>query len=161
MLTQAAALGVDEGQAALGNAGIGIDWHLVNKDALAWAQDYSYDLVSQVNDTTRTVLQEKVSRWIESGEPLDALKESLSPWFGEERASNIAQTETTRSFAEGNRTAWQASDVVTGRTWQTANDELVCDICGPLDGTEHEIDDDMPPAHPRCRCWASPTVDEG
>lgn len=159
MLTEAARLGVDDGANALGDAALGIDWNLVNRDALKWAEQYAYELVGGVNDTTRQVLREKVAAWIESGAPLDALKESLAPWFGEERATLIASTEVTRAFASGNKEAWAASDVVTGWTWQTANDELVCDICGPLDGKDHEMNDDMPPAHPRCRCWAAPRVD--
>jgi hypothetical protein len=41
--------------------------------------------------------------------------------------------------------------------WKTAEDELVCDVCGPLDGTDRvifgHVSDSGPPAHPNCRCW--------
>ena len=57
--------------------------------------------------------------------------------------------------------AWRESGVVAGREWNTAVDELVCPICGPLHGKfapygePFEGGYDSPPAHPRCRCWIS------
>ncbi len=159
MLIEAVTLGASEGKVSLGDAATGVDWNLVNEDARKWAEEYSYELTRGINDTTRQVLRDKIAAWIESGEPMDALEEALAPWFGEERAQVIASTEVTRSFAEGNRQAWQASKVVTGWVWKTATDDIVCDVCQPLDGTRHGLDDEMPPAHPRCRCWASPSVD--
>lgn len=54
------------------------------------------------------------------------------------------------------------------KVWSTADDERVCDICGPLDGKRIAMNDHfdfpsklkadnpsidlVPPAHPRCRC---------
>jgi rubredoxin len=69
----------------------------------------------------------------------------------------IAVTETTRVFAEGNKLAWDSTGVVSGSKWQTANDDLVCPICGPLN---EQVTDDEPPAHVNCRCWKRPVVDE-
>ena len=41
---------------------IGVDWTLVNEDARDWARRYSYDLVSLLDDNSRTMLQAAVSR---------------------------------------------------------------------------------------------------
>lgn len=52
------------------------------------------------------------------------------------------------------------------RVWSTADDELVCGVCGGLDGTAIDMEEEFdfkgrllyggqkqtPPAHPRCRC---------
>lgn len=76
------------------------------------------------------------------------------------RARNIAETEATRAYAQAALRAYAASQVVTGFVFKTANDEIVCDVCGPLAGKRFDLDDTehVPPLHPRCRCWASPEV---
>ncbi|MCL5981740.1 MAG: phage minor head protein [Firmicutes bacterium] len=52
------------------------------------------------------------------------------------------------------------------RVWSTADDELVCEVCGGLEGTAIDMEEEFdfkgrslyggqkqtPPAHPRCRC---------
>ena len=136
---------------------MGADWSLVNEDALAWARSYSYELVRDLNATSRDILSAAIAEWVESGEPFDALREKLEAEFGR-RGAVIAATETTRAYAEGNRRAWQNDPEVEGWTWQTAADELVCPTCGPLQGTSHAIEDAMPPAHPGCRCWTIPVA---
>jgi len=61
-------------------------------------------------------------------------------------------------------------DVRVVKTWETNNDDLVCDICRPLNGVEVEIDEpfvndetgdefDCPPGHVNCRCWMDSTTD--
>lgn len=79
---------------------------------------------------------------------------------GESVASGIAITETTAAQSAGQRQAVQTYQVVTnvvitGR-WVTEDDEKVCPICRPLDGTTQDVWGLKfplgPPAHPRCRC---------
>ena len=93
---------------------------------------------------------------------MPALIDSLAPAFGTQRASLIASTEVTRAFAEANRIAYDESGVVTAYQWQTAADERVCPICGPLHGKQAQkgqrFNGLFPPAHPNCRCWISPVV---
>jgi SPP1 gp7 family putative phage head morphogenesis protein len=79
--------------------------------------------------------------------------------WGGPRADVAAITEVTRLYAEGNRAAWAASGVVKALQWKTSQDERVCPVCGPLADTELAMDaEDVPPAHPRCRCWIVPVV---
>ena len=94
-----------------------------------------------------------------------ALEVGMWEFYSEERARQLAVTEVTRAFAEGNMAAWRAAGVIEKRRWNTNNDELVCPVCGPLAGQVRGLDDEfgdgipLPPAHPRCRCWITPVVD--
>lgn len=147
--------------------GASVDFELVNEAASKWAKEYTFDLVTGITDTTKTYLQDKISAWVETGAPLDDLKQELmdSGMFDAQRASRVAVTETTRAYAEGNTTAWRESGVVSGRRWQTAVDEMVCPVCGELHGQVVGIDEpfadgvDNPPAHVNCRCWIDPVVE--
>jgi SPP1 gp7 family putative phage head morphogenesis protein len=144
----------------------GVNWDLANDDAARWSLEYAAELVRGIEQTTQARLQREISNWIENGETLPDLQRRLAPMFGETRAELIAATEVTRAFAEGNQAAWRESGVVQRHRWNTANDELVCLICGPLNGEVTEIGKPFPntniiapPAHPRCRCWLTPVVE--
>lgn len=87
------------------------------------------------------------------------------------RAMTIAQTESAFAYNwgadEGIRQA-QAQGLIgeVRKKWNTSGDDSVCTICGALDGSEIDMDDDfpiklkevfqgqhrLPPAHPRCVC---------
>ena len=147
--------------------GVGVDWGLVNQDALKWARGYSFELVTGITDTSQKYVSEAIQGWIETGAPLGDLIEQLTPMFGPVRAEMIGVTETTRSFASGNQIAWKDSGVVDGQKWMTAEDELVCPICGDLDGQVVGLGEtwqtedgpvDGPPAHVNCRCAIYPVV---
>lgn len=88
-----------------------------------------------------------------------------------QRAYTIATTEMAFAYNkgadEGIKQA-QAKGYIgkVKRVWSTADDELVCEVCGGLDGTAIDMEEDFdfkgrelyggqkqtPPAHPRCRC---------
>lgn len=78
------------------------------------------------------------------------------------RSTTIARTETIRAQTEGRNAAWlEARDEgLLGpgvmKRWITADDELVCELCQPLDGQLAPLDGDWggytPPRHPACRC---------
>jgi HK97 family phage portal protein len=139
--------------------GIGVDWALVAEQAALWAEQYAYDLVRGLDDTTRRVLGEAVTRFIREGGTLGDLVDSLKPYFGEARAEAIAVTEVTRAFAQGELAAVaqaQAMGFKLEPVWQTNNDELVCSVCGPNHDKPRSKGwtvQGYPPAHPRCRCW--------
>jgi SPP1 gp7 family putative phage head morphogenesis protein len=150
-------------EALLTEVAVGVDWTLVNKAVYDWARAYTFDLVRRITDTSRDFLNTAFADWVQSGAPLDDLIAVLEPMFGALRAEMIAITEVTRAFAEGNIAAWRASGVVDQMRWQTANDDLVCVICEPLNQQRDDLDGDFngdgpPPAHVRCRCWLTPVV---
>jgi len=138
---------------------IGVDWGLVNQQAITWAEGYSFELVSGINETSRRAVAEAVSAFFEEGQTLADLRASLSQTFGPVRASMIGTTEVTRSAVQGERAfveELRREGVMFERRWITSQDERVCPICSPL----HEQLDtewagrfpDGPPAHVRCRC---------
>ena len=145
--------------------GVGIDYTLVNKGAVDWARKYAGQLVKEIDSTTREVIQSSVAAFANTPGMTLADAMAMMP-FDTERAQRIAITETTRAYATANILAGQQlkaenPDLKVTKTWFTNNDDRVCDICGPLDGKEVEIDEsfdgenDQPPAHPNCRCWTS------
>lgn len=148
--------------------GFGVDWNLVNDRVVDWAWRYGYELVKEITETSREFLREEIPSWIQSDEPLEVLIEKLEPMFGAKRAEMIGVTETTRAFAQGNLETWRESGVVDGKKWFTAEDELVCEVCRPLAGTETGLDGmfdggeygplEGPPAHVNCRCAVRPVV---
>jgi len=149
-------------QAGLERVEFDVSWDEINEDARAWASAHAFELVDldeerSVLRTTREFLG-KIAEDLESGE-LDwaELVDALEPVFGPGRSRRIAETEITRAFTTSGRLAAKASGMET-KTWLTARDELVCKICGSLDGVTVPIDEpypgglEGPPAHPFCRC---------
>ena len=148
-----------------------VDLTKVNDLVKEWADTYSYDLVDGINDTTKKLLQEKISNWFGSGMPLAVLIKELSGIYSEGRASFIAQTEVTRAFAQGQLVAWNEMKVPYMR-WRTRQDEKVCAICGALDKkiielsekSNFSLDDNadgyLPPAHVSCRCYLEGVVEK-
>jgi SPP1 gp7 family putative phage head morphogenesis protein len=138
-----------------------VDYDFVNVAVLNYAKEYRYSLIRDITDTTRDHVQRAMTDWIQEGSPLSALESRLIPIFSETRAARIAATEVTRVFAAGNRQSWESTGFVNSMVWQTSNDDLVCEICGPLNGTHIGIGDvdAIPPAHVNCRCWLQPEVD--
>jgi len=169
-------------------------WGLIHKDALSFARDYAYDLVRGINDVTTQSFREGMSDWIEKGGGLTGLTDYLygrlqgldiptgwSPkkieWAtSRERARNIAQTESTRAFTEGNVQRWQQLGVKDIK-WRTQNDRVVCPACKSLNSTvvahTQGFWDKLapafrlnytaeqakrPPLHPGCRCFPSPVT---
>jgi hypothetical protein len=156
-------------------------WEAFNRSAIEYLRWYRLNTVPQINDTTRRLAVDAIEEWIRSGARFQNLIGMLEPIFGETRAERIAVTEVTRTFAQGNISAWKATGVVTEKVWRTARDELVCPFCGNLDGQTVSIDADFnipldrlppeiakklsgpllyqsPPAHPNCRCYLAPVV---
>lgn len=159
-LTASARLGA---RRALADLTVSVDWSLVNRAAERWARETALEIAKAITETSREHARSTIGDWIESGGSLDDLTAALEPMFGATRAEMIAQTETTRAFQRGNVEAWIASGVVEGIKWQTAQDELTCEVCGPLAGVTDSLDGDFggvgqPPAHVRCRCWTLPVV---
>jgi SPP1 gp7 family putative phage head morphogenesis protein len=149
-------------------AGIAFDSSMANQAAADWAATYTDTLLQQLNTTTQDGVGPIVEDWINTdGATMGDLFQSLmdTGLMGADRASMIATTETTRAFAQG-EIAQYSQMGITQMRWQTNNDELVCDICEPLNGEVRTIGDEFddgitdPPGHVNCRCWLTPVVSE-
>lgn len=142
--TAAAAYSTGGGEGKPG--GIGIDWTLVATYVLEWLDGYAFELIRDLDQTTRDALRGAIQRWAQNGLPLaDLIDElvTLGIW-SRERAELIASTEITRAYAQGQIRAWQQTGVVRSMRWNTANDERVCPICGPLGGLEWSEGETVP-----------------
>lgn len=96
---------------------------------------------------------------------MDTLVEQQGQAYLASRAYTIARTEAMRAANAGQKAAWQDASqkgiLPQGqvmRMWLTAEDEVTCPICAPLDGELTTLDDPFPGGyepsfvHPNCRC---------
>lgn len=166
MLQQSADLGVSVAIEQFEGIGYGFNWTLANQAAAEWVERYTVQLYDGISQTTNRRLTTAIADWIENGDTLTDLRRELEPIFGRQRAELIASTEVTRAYAEANELAYRESGIASGREWRTAEDERVCPVCGPLEGEQRPFGQSFgdgvnnPPAHPRCRCWIVPVVED-
>ena len=115
----------------------------------------AYELAWDLNETSQQMMIEALQRFMQTpGMTMGDLREGLANIYGEERANRIAVTEVTRAYVQGahigaeqlRSTGWDVREI-----WRTSNDDLVCEICGPLNNAD-VTNGDRPPAHPNCRC---------
>jgi hypothetical protein len=166
-----------QGAASLGVTAEQVDGNWINERARAWAEAYAYDLIRGIAETSRDVVATAVEDFVRTpGRTVGQVISALEPTFGAARAKRIAVTEITRAYAEGQmelgielQRRWPNIPVV--KRWFTNNDDLVCEICGPLDtllipfdepfvrgDSPDGVDITNPPAHVNCRCWMSVTT---
>lgn len=120
-----------------------VDWDFTNRAAIQFLERFRLSTVTGITETTRQQTVEAIRQWMQSGDELPSLITKLTPIFGAKRAEMIAVTEVTRVFAEGNMILWEGTRVVSGKRWQTANDEMVCPFCQPLHGQIVELRQDF------------------
>lgn len=102
--------------------GVGIDWTLANTAVSEWVEDYGFDLVTGINETSADRLRRVMRRWIDEGGTLDELADDIRPIFADDvataqieaifkvdRAHLIASTEATRAYAHGKVQGYLAS----------------------------------------------------
>lgn len=136
---------------------IEMNWNTVSAEVLAWSEQYGFDLVSGINDTTVQVLQRALTDYAANPTTIGELVESIKPAFSDFRAQRIAVTEVTRAYSQGMQILQGVADdrgFNMRSVWHTNKDELVCPLCGPMDGTLI-TDGVYPPLHPNCRCWVT------
>lgn len=118
--------------------------------------------VTGIDETTRDMIRAVIGQTeLSVDEKRARLQEMLESSAA--RAEMIAITETADAHTRGSILAYQASGVVTGIEWLTADE--ACEICAPLNGVVVKLGDEFAPgiphvpAHPRCRCAIAPRVD--
>ena len=155
------ALGADEGTEVLpASLQTLVNPNHFNQAAIDYARSYRYSYIQSITDTTRTMTQDALASWLQSGQPLDVLEQQIAAIFGEARAAAISSTEVTRVVAEGNLISWKSTGFVEQVKFNTVVDDLVCPFCSPLNGETFDADDygHLPPIHVGCRCYVTPVV---
>ena len=150
--------------------GISLGDGAINARALQVARTYATEWLRQLDVVSQDAVRQAIETFINvPGTTVGDTIDLLSRQFSQTRAERIAITETTRVFATANDLyaqelliTYPEFDVV--RRWYTNNDDLVCPICGPLEGREVGVNEpfalgvESPPAHVNCRCWTAVTV---
>lgn len=135
---------------------VGIEPEVILQDAIEWARRHTSDLVHQIDERSRQLLQASIADYFERRMTLADLQARIGHAFGPARASTIAVTEVTRAASAGEVAAsarLRALGLKPVLVWQTDEDNLVCPICGPRNGRKQGDGwVNPPPAHPRCRC---------
>lgn len=139
--------------------------------------------------TTLDLLVLKINEGIDEGYSIDKIASIVSEVYGLSeayRALRIARTEVFSAANDASKDAYIQSGVVKTIRWKTAEDELVCPFCGPLDNTVISVEESFfkkgdtvegvdqdgkdvsmnvdyenignPPLHPQCRCFILPDV---
>jgi hypothetical protein len=136
-------------------------------DAEAAAQISAW---ANANATARADALIETTRWV-VGRARDAynpamtdedLDQLLRAAFGDPRYDAIAIYETTDAMSNGVlifAALLGLIGIISLEVWHTMQDERVCPICGPLDGTMYDVWGQQfpngPPAHGRCRCYTT------
>jgi HK97 family phage portal protein len=137
--------------------------------------------------TTFSLLNESLGEGVANGESMAKLTERVRDVFhltDTYRAERIARSTVFQAANTSAREAYRQSGVVTEVRWHTAEDELTCEYCEPMNGKTVGIEDSFfdegdtvrgrdggvlkldyddvedPPLHANCRCFTNAVVVE-
>jgi len=99
--------------------------------------DYGLKFITTVNKYTQQQIDEIYSQGKKDGLNLTEIKDNIRQFFEYtifNRTNEITDTELNRIANWGTNEAYKDSGVVSKKVWWTAQDERVCDYCGPLNG---------------------------
>jgi SPP1 gp7 family putative phage head morphogenesis protein len=146
----------------------GWNYDTTNPNAVKWVKEHAAETIDGIDEDTRQQIRDLVEEAFTEQYDVDELASEIADVIGDdERAENIARTETMRASNEGQLEAWdQATDagLLTGteeKEWIVTPDDRLCPICEPMEGETAALNEDFdvdgdkidaPPAHPRCRC---------
>ncbi len=138
-------------------------------------------------NTTLNLLNNSVGEGISAGEGIAKLTNRVRDVFGltdTYRAERIARTTVFQAANTSAREAYRQSGVVKEVRWHTAEDELTCEFCEPMNGKTVGIEDTFfdegqtvrgrdggslkldfddvedPPLHANCRCFTNAVLVE-
>jgi len=136
---------------------------MVNKGAIDYLQDYTFNNIKDMTEEIKNDLRAELERGIMSGEGINNLKARITKVFdkGENRATMIARTETTRALNQGGLQAMKSSEKLFMKRWLAHKDDRTSAICMRLNGQTIEINENFkdssgwegpcPPSHVNCR----------
>lgn len=76
--------------------------------------------------------------------------------FGLSRGITIARTEMMGAYRRAHTANYRVNDdIIKGWRWVASPD--ACDFCEGMDGSEHDLDEEMD-THPNCRCTEAPIL---
>lgn len=166
----------DAGEAAISDLGMELAFAMNRREVRSWIASKAANLVTNINETTRTRLRAAIDEAVSNDATLDDLIEAVRTVFSGRRANapTIARTETVGAYNFGSVEGWDQSGVVEGKEWLTAHDDRVRESHADADGEQVGLDDDFQvggsrmafPGDPRgdvsevanCRCTVLPVL---
>ncbi len=136
-------------------------------------------LCEEYNDTTASLLKDAINEGLKENETIAQISSRVANVYEFSdltRAVMVAKTETAYIANTASREAYIESGVVETVRWYTAEDERVCEFCGPMNGRVISVKEAFyklgeevtgkdggkikvdyrsvytPPLHPNCRC---------
>lgn len=137
--------------------------------------------------TTLELLNRTLDEGVGNGESLAKLTNRVADVFNlsnKYRAEAVARTTVFSTANASAREAYKQSGVVKAVKWHTAEDEVVCEFCGPMNGKTIDIDSTFfdegdtvrgrdggvlqvqfdtiqdPPLHVNCRCFTNAVIEK-
>lgn len=171
-----------EGQAQMDRLDAGTPFNPLDEKAQKRIKDLLGLTSQSYTDTTLKLLNQQLQEGIDAGEGLTALVQRVTDVFAltnTYRANQVARTTVFGVANSAAREAYKQSGVVKTVAWHTAEDEKVCEYCGPMDGKTIDVDSNFfdkgdtvegadggtfavsfmgiedPPLHPSCRCFTN------
>jgi len=141
-------------------------------------------LAKKYNDTTASLLKKALNDGIAEGDDIGRLTDRVRQVYeysNSVRAEMVARSESFYIANKASREAYIQSGVVKTVRWYTAEDERVCEFCGPMHGRTIDVKGtffkkgdvmegsqggsltldyraiDVPPLHTSCRCFIRPS----
>lgn len=153
-LASMAATGAQAGEAIYKQP---VDINRNNEMIIKAARKHAAELVTQINDTTRTRLRQSLLTSLELGEDNKAAVARLQTTLNDKkRAQTIVRTESVKAYQNGLTALATATDAIASE-WQSLADAT--DFCRQLDGTVVKTGElfpqtqvQAPPLHVNCRC---------
>lgn len=167
---------VERGAEQLSELGVELEIALSEAFGKRYAERYAAELVSQINDTTRSRLTKALAEVIANSGTYHDAAAAVRSAFDDRRANadTIARTEMIGAYNASSLEAARQSGVVTGKDWMSAEDELVrdthkaCESQGVIGLEERFSNGLLFPGDPdgdagevcNCRCSLTFKVDE-
>lgn len=128
--------------------------------ALGWkeALDNAGHTIKGITDTTMQRLANRIADGVNAGDPSDVIGRSLRDLLDDPaRAEKIAVTETARMLNQASLYQYQALGL---NEWVWVTSAGACpSVCAPNEGKHFPLGESLIPAHPYCRCAASPLIE--
>lgn len=143
-------------------------FELIDGGAVQWLNSHAAELVTKINETTRTDLAAVLTRGSQQGMSVPKLARAIRAEVAgmaditKGRARMIATTELNNAMSEASLQTYTRLNI-SGKSWSTVGDGRVSDIClaneaaGTIPMNASFPKGQMrPPGHPNCRCSLVP-----
>jgi hypothetical protein len=137
------------------------DANRITADGWKTALDNAQIRLKGITDTTLDKVAARIADGVNAGDPSDSIGRAISDVLGDPaRAELIAHTESARMLTDASLNQYRLMGIT---QWDWIISAGACPICidgaSPANNPYSSADEGLIPAHPRCRCAASPHIE--